>query len=412
MSRVVITGMGAIAPNGNGLEKFVNNSLAGQIGIKKISKFDASETGITVAGEIDDFDPAEVVGKKAARRMDLYSQYAIQSATEAMEMAGINESNTDPTELGVIYGSGIGGLTTIQEQIIKMHDKGPKRVSPMFVPMSISNMAAGNISIKFNAQNISMSIVTACATGTHSIGEAFHHIKDGRAKVMIAGGSEASVNEIGIAGFAALTALTTATDPQKASLPFDINRQGFVLGEGGATLVLEDLDHALKRGANILGEVVGYGATSDAYHITSPDPEGKGAARAMQAAIDEGHVEPEDVSYINAHGTATHANDEGEAKAINQVFGKESNVLVSSSKGMTGHLLGAAGAIEAVLTVAALREGKLPVNVGCYDQDPACRVNLVTTDNQESPDAKYAISNSFGFGGHNAVLAFRKWEGK
>ncbi len=410
MSRVVITGMGAVAPNGNGVEKFIKNSLAGQIGIKKISKFDATETGITVAGEIDDFDPAAVVGKKASRRMDLYSQYAIQSATEAMEMAGIDESNTKPTELGVIYGSGIGGLTTIQEQIIKMHDKGPKRVSPMFVPMSISNMAAGNISIKFNAQNISMSIVTACATGTHSIGEAFHHIKDGRAKVMIAGGSEASVNEIGIAGFAALTALTTATDPLKASLPFDLNRQGFVLGEGGATLVLEDLDHALERGANILGEIVGYGATSDAYHITSPDPEGKGAARAMKAALDEGQINPDDVAYINAHGTATHANDEGEAKAINHVFGKESNVLVSSTKGMTGHLLGAAGAIEAVLTVAALRNGKLPMNVGCYEQDPACPVNLVTKESQEAPNAKYAISNSFGFGGHNAVLAFKKWE--
>lgn len=291
-----------------------------------------------------------------------------------------------------------------------MHDKGPRRVSPMFVPMSIANMAAGNISIHFNAQNICTSIVTACATGTNAIGEAFRQVKEGRAKVMIAGGSEASVNEIGIAGFAALTALSQATDPLKASLPFDKARQGFVLGEGGATLVLEDLEHAQKRGANILGEIVGYGATSDAYHITSPDPTGAGAARAMELAIKEAGINPSEISYINAHGTATHANDEGESKAINQVFGSDSNVRVSSTKGMTGHLLGAAGAIEAVLTVAALQKGQLPLNIGCFNQDPKCSVNLVTAENSDASNARYAISNSFGFGGHNAVLAFKKWE--
>ena len=286
MTRVVITGMGVVAPNGNGLRAFVENTLAGKIGIKKISKFDAEPTGIAVAGEVDDFDPRAVVGKKAARRMDLYSQYAVQTAVEALEMAGINEENTKPTDLGVIYGSGIGGLTTIQEQIIKMHDKGPKRVSPMFVPMAIANMAAGNIAIRANAQNICTSIVTACATGTNSIGEAYRQIKEGRAQAMIAGGAEASVNEIGISGFAALNALSTTTDPLKASKPFDRDRNGFVLGEGGGALVLESLEHAQARGANIIGEVVGYGATGDAYHITAPDPEGKGAARAMQQAID------------------------------------------------------------------------------------------------------------------------------
>ena len=410
MTRVVITGMGAVAPNGNGIQEFISNSFAGKVGIKAIKKFDAKPTGITVAGEIDNFDPNDVIGKKAARRMDLYSQYALQSAIEAMEMAEINETNTKPVDMGVIYGSGIGGLTTIQEQIIKMHDKGPKRVSPMFVPMSIANMAAGNISIHFNAQNICTSIVTACATGTNAIGEAFRQVKEGRAKVMIAGGSEASVNEIGIAGFAALTALSQATDPLKASLPFDKARQGFVLGEGGATLVLEDLEHAQKRGANILGEIVGYGATSDAYHITSPDPTGAGAARAMKLAIKEAGINPSEISYINAHGTATHANDEGESKAINQVFGSDSNVRVSSTKGMTGHLLGAAGAIEAVLTVATLQKGQLPLNIGCFNQDPNCSVNLVTAENSEASNARYAISNSFGFGGHNAVLAFKKWE--
>ncbi|MGF0133124.1 beta-ketoacyl-ACP synthase II [Limosilactobacillus reuteri] len=410
MTRVVITGMGAVAPNGNGIQEFISNSFAGKVGIKAIKKFDAKPTGITVAGEIDDFDPNDVIGRKAARRMDLYSQYALQSAIEAMEMAEINETNTKPVDMGVIYGSGIGGLTTIQEQIIKMHDKGPRRVSPMFVPMSIANMAAGNISIHFNAQNICTSIVTACATGTNAIGEAFRQVKEGRAKVMIAGGSEASVNEIGIAGFAALTSLSQATDPLKASLPFDKARQGFVLGEGGATLVLEDLEHAQKRGANILGEIVGYGATSDAYHITSPDPTGAEAARAMKLAIKEAGINPSEISYINAHGTATHANDEGESKAINQVFGSDSNVRVSSTKGMTGHLLGAAGAIEAVLTVAALQKGKLPLNIGCFNQDPNCSVNLVTAENSDASNARYAISNSFGFGGHNAVLAFKKWE--
>ena len=410
MTRVVITGMGAVAPNGNGIQEFISNSFAGKVGIKTIKKFDANLTGITVAGEIDNFDPNDVIGRKAARRMDLYSQYALQSAIEAMEMAEINETNTKPVDMGVIYGSGIGGLTTIQEQIIKMHDKGPKRVSPMFVPMSIANMAAGNISIHFNAQNICTSIVTACATGTNAIGEAFRQVKEGRAKVMIAGGSEASVNEIGIAGFAALTALSQATDPLKASLPFDKARQGFVLGEGGATLVLEDLEHAQKRGANILGEIVGYGATSDAYHITSPDPTGAGAARAMELAIKEAGVSPSEISYINAHGTATHANDEGESKAINQVFGSDSHVRVSSTKGMTGHLLGAAGAIEAVLTVVALQNGQLPLNIGCFNQDPKCSVNLVTAENSDASNARYAISNSFGFGGHNAVLAFKKWE--
>ena len=409
MTRVVITGLGAIAPNGNGYETFVANTLAGKIGIKPITKFDAQATGISVAGEIDDFDPQAVVGKKAAKRMDLYSQYAVQTAEQAMTMAKITPANTRPEDLGVIYGSGIGGLTTIQDQIIKMHEKGPKRVSPMFVPMAIANMAAGNLSIRFQAQNISTSIVTACASATNSIGEAFRHIKEGRAQVMITGGAEASVNEIGIAGFAALTALSPTSDPTQASRPFDQARNGFVLGEGAGTLVLEALDHAQARGAQILGEVVGYGTTSDAYHITSPDPAGTQAARAMTLAMQEAGLTPEDIDYINAHGTATAANDAGEAQAIRQVFG-DHDVLVSSTKGMTGHLLGAAGAVEAVITAAALQKGILPPNVGCQHQDPACPVTLVTKHNQHHP-SHYALSNSFGFGGHNAVITFKRWEG-
>lgn len=401
--------MGAVTPNGNGIQEFISNSFAGKVGIKAIKKFDSKPTGITVAGEIDDFDPNDVIGKKAAHRMDLYSQYALQSAIEAMEMAEINETNTKPVDMGVIYGSGIGGLTTIQEQIIKMHDKSPRRVSPMFVPMSIANMAAGNISIHFNAQNICTSIVTACATGTNAIGEAFRQVKEGRAKVMIAGGSEASVNEIGIAGFAALTALSQATDPLKASLPFDKARQGFVLGEGGATLVLEDLEHAQKRGANILGEIVGYGATSDAYHITSP-------IQLVQGRQEQWNWQLKKLELVLAKFPILMPTEPllmlmmkaNPKQSI--VFGSDSHVRVSSTKGMTGHLLGAAGAIEAVLTVAALQKGQLPLNIGCFNQDPKCSVNLVTAENRNASTARYAISNSFGFGGHNAVLAFKKWE--
>lgn len=408
MTKVVITGMGTVSPIGNDTPTFVANLMAGKLGIDLITKFDASETGVSVAGEVKDFDPKLRLGKKAAKRMDLYSQYAVHTALEALEQAGITEENTDPYDMGVIIGSGIGGLTTIQEQVIKMHEKGPKRVSPLFVPTAIANMAAGNVAIAANAKNICTSVVTACASATNAIGEAYRQIKEGRAQVMLTGGAEASVNEIGIAGFAALTALSTQTDPKLASLPFDKDRSGFVLGEGAATLVLESEEHAKKRGAKILAEVVGYGSTCDAYHITSPDPSGEGAARAMQAAIKEAGISPKEVGYINAHGTATHANDEGEAKAINLVFGEESDVWVSSTKSMTGHLLGAAGAIEAVATVAALQLGQLPANIGLANQDENCKVNVVT-QNAMPVDVEYAISNSLGFGGHNAVVAFKKW---
>ncbi|MBZ2405377.1 beta-ketoacyl-[acyl-carrier-protein] synthase II [Liquorilactobacillus hordei] len=409
MSRVVITGMGAVTPVGNDVETFVANIFSGKIGFDKITKFDASETGITIAAEVKDFDPTLRVGKKPAKRMDLFSQYAVDSAIAAVEQAGIDETNTDSFDMGVIYGSGIGGLTTIQEQVTKMNEKGPQRVSPLFVPTSIVNMAAGNIALRFKAKNICTAVVTACSSGTNAIGEAFRQIREGRAQVMLAGGSEASVNEIGIAGFAALTALSKETDPTRASIPFDVDRSGFVMGEGAATLVLESLEHAQKRGAKIYGEIVGYGSTCDAFHMTSPDPTGEGAARAMQQAITEAGVTPEAVGYINAHGTATHANDVGESVAINRVFGEDSKVKVSSTKSMTGHLLGAAGALEAVITLAALEKGKLPVNVGLKTQDPECHVNVVTENQQEAPELEYAISNSLGFGGHNAVLAFRKW---
>ena len=408
MTRVVITGMGAITPLGNDVQTFTVNAYAGKVGIGPITKFDAEETGIAVAGEVKDFDPAEKVGKKAAKRMDLFSQYAVASAVEAVEQAGLTEENTRSEDLGVIYGSGIGGLTTIQEQIIKMHEKGPQRVSPMFVPTAIANMAAGNIAIRFYAQNICTAIVTACATGTNSIGEAYRQIKEGRAQAMICGGAEASVNEIGIAGFAALNALSKEKDPARASIPFDKKRSGFVLGEGAGTLVLESLEHAQSHGAKILGEVVGYGSNCDAYHITAPEPTGQPAARAMQEAIVEAGITADQVGYINAHGTSTHANDASESLAIRKVFGENSNVQVSSSKSMTGHLLGAAGAIEAVLTVDALQRQVLPPNVGLTEQDEECDINVVKTATPD-PTLEYAISNSLGFGGHNAVLAFKRW---
>lgn len=408
MTRVVITGMGAITPLGNDVQTFTTNAYAGKVGISPITKFDAEATGITVAGEVKNFDPAEKVGKKAAKRMDLFSQYAVASAVEAVEQAGLTEENTRSKDLGVIYGSGIGGLTTIQEQVIKMHEKGPQRVSPMFVPTAIANMAAGNIAIRFNAQNICTAIVTACATGTNSIGEAYRQIKEGRAQAMICGGAEASVNEIGIAGFAALNALSKEKDPAKASIPFDKKRSGFVLGEGAGTLVLESLEHAQSHDAKILGEIVGYGSNCDAYHITAPDPTGQPAARAMQEAIVEAGITAKKVGYINAHGTSTHANDASESLAIRKVFGENSNVKVSSSKSMTGHLLGAAGAIEAVLTVDALQRQVLPPNVGLTEQDKECDINVVKTATPDST-LEYAISNSLGFGGHNAVLAFKRW---
>lgn len=406
MNRVVVTGMGAVTPLGNDIDSFLTNLLNSKVGINKITKFDAEATGISVAGEVKDFDAMKRLDRKTAKRNDLFVNYALYSAHEAMEMAGLNEDNIKPEELGVIYGSGIGGLTTIQEQVIKMHDKGPKRVSPLFVPNSIVNMAAGDISIAFKARNTSQAIVTACSSGTNAIGNAFEYIKEGKAEAMIAGGTEASVNEIGISGFAAITALSKTEDPMKASIPFDKDRNGFVMGEGSGTLVLESYDHAKARGAKILAEIVGYGTTSDAYHMTAPDPEGTGAKRAMQMAIDEAEIDATDVDYINAHGTSTHANDSAESKAINVVFSKNDHVKVSSTKGMTGHALGAAGAIEAVATIGAIQRNQMPVNVGVVNQDEECDVDLVDDTNKKTT-VNYAISNSFGFGGHNAVIAFK-----
>lgn len=408
MTRVVVTGLGAVTPVGNTANDFLDGIFNSQVGIAPITKFDATETGVTVAGEVKGFDPAERVGKREARKMDLFSQYAVHAAGEALENAGLADGVDNPDRFGVIMGNGIGGLTTIEEQVIKMHDKGPQRVSPMFVPNAIPNMVSGNVSMRYGAKGINYTLSTACASATNAIGEAFWRIQSGKYDVMVTGGSEATVNEMGISGFAALTALSTEPNPLEASKPFDVNRHGFVMGEGSGILVLESLEHAQARGAEIIAEVVGYGANSDAYHLTSPTPDGSGPAGSVKLALQDAGIEASDIDYVNAHGTATGANDAAESKAMELVFGKN-GVLVSATKGMTGHLLGAAGAIEAIAAIGALVREQLPVNVGVTEQDPeTAGVTLVNDDNKfVAPN--YVLSANYGFGGHNAAIIFKKW---
>ncbi|MCI5775803.1 MAG: beta-ketoacyl-ACP synthase II [Aerococcus sp.] len=410
MSRVVVTGMGAISAIGNDRETFLDNLFDSKVGIDTITKFDGyDEIGVSVAGEVKDFDPSERLDKRDARRNDLFINYALHTTAEAWEQSGLSDDTIAPEDLGVMWGSGIGGLLTIEEQVVKMIKKGPKRVSPFFIPNAIINMAAGKISIAYNAKNTSQGIVTACSSATNAIGNAYEWIKAGKAKVMVAGGSEAAIGKSGIAGFAALTALSTEPDPKRASIPFDKARNGFVMGEGSGTLILEDYDHAKARGANILAEITGYGSTSDAYHITAPDIEAAGAKRAMIMAVEQSSIPFEDYDYINAHGTSTQSNDSTEAQGIHDVFEGNDHLLVSSTKGMTGHALGAAGALEAVAVIGSLVRQQLPVNVGVQTQDDACPVELVSEENKHTT-VRYALSNSLGFGGHNAVLAFKNGE--
>ncbi|TVV37801.1 beta-ketoacyl-ACP synthase II [Weissella cibaria] len=408
MTRVVVTGLGAVTPVGNTANDFLDGIFNSQVGIAPITKFDATETGVTVAGEVKNFDPAARVGKRESRKMDLFSQYAVHATGEALENAGLADGVDNPDRFGVIMGNGIGGLTTIEEQVIKMHDKGPQRVSPMFVPNAIPNMVSGNVSMRYGAKGINYTLSTACASATNAIGEAFCRIQSGKYDVMVTGGSEATVNEMGISGFAALTALSTEPNPLEASKPFDVNRHGFVMGEGSGILVLESLEHAQARGAEIIAEVVGYGANSDAYHLTSPTPDGSGPAGSVKLALQDAGIQASDIDYVNAHGTATGANDAAESKAMELVFGKN-GVLVSSTKGMTGHLLGAAGAIEAIAAIGALVREQLPVNVGVTEQDPeTAGVTLVNDDNKfVAPN--YVLSANYGFGGHNAAVIFKKW---
>lgn len=409
--RCVITGMGAVTPCGNTVDEFWNNIKNGVSGIDYITKFYTEGFKVKIAGEVKNFDAELYVSKKEVKRNDLYSLYAVAAAQQAYDMSGLKEEDIDSDRFGVMVGSGIGGLMTINEQIEKLVEKGPSKVSPLFIPMAISNMAAGNISIRFKAQGISENIVSACATGTSSIGEAYLKIADGYQDIMIAGGAEASITPIGVAGFTNLTALSTNPDPKTASRPFDKNRDGFVMGDGAGMLILEEMEHALKRGAKIYGEIVGYGSSSDAYHITAPCPDGSGAAKAIKYALEEAGIKPEDVDYINAHGTSTPANDGGETAAIKLALGEYANkVAISSSKSMTGHLLGAAGAIEAIVCVKAIEENFAPPTINYETPDEACDLDYVPNVGR-SMEIKYALSNSLGFGGHNAVLCFKKWEG-
>nr|WP_307991910.1 beta-ketoacyl-ACP synthase II [uncultured Niameybacter sp.] len=411
-NRVVITGVGVVSPLGNTEETFWNNLKEGVCGIGPITKFELIEGyDVTLAAEVKEFDINKHIDRKEARRLDLFSQYAVYAAKEALVNANINMEEEDATKVGVILGSGIGGLGTIETEMKKLFDRGPKRVSPLFIPMVISNMGAGNVAIHTGAKGICTSMVTACASGTHCIGEAFRALQRGDNQVILAGGSEATITPMGIASFQSLTALSTSKDPKRASIPFDKERSGFVMGEGAGIVVMETLEHAIKRGARILAEVVGYGATGDAYHITSPDPEGEGAARAMEEAIKEAGITPSQVGYINAHGTSTEYNDKFETLAIKKVFGKDTKVPVSSTKSMTGHLLGAAGAIEAIAIAKALEEGFIPPTIGYTVPDEECNLDYVPNVGRKA-EIEYALSNSLGFGGHNGTILFKKWKGE
>ncbi|OJF92499.1 beta-ketoacyl-ACP synthase II [Alkalibacterium sp. 20] len=410
MEKVVVTGLGAITPLGNSVEEFWTGLKTGKNGIVPLTKFDGEAINVSVAGEVKDFQARDLMDRKLAKRMDPFSQYGVAAALEAMKDSGLDEFAFDADRLGVIVGSGIGGLQTMQTQIIKMHEKGLDRVEPLFVPKAIGNMVAGNISIATGAKGPNLSIVTACASGNNSIGEAFRQIKHGYADYMLAGGAEASLNEIGMSGFAALNALSTSDDPDAASLPFDKNRHGFVMGEGAGILILESLTSALERGAHIYAEIVGYGATGDSFHMTAPTPDGEGAAKAMKLAMKEAGIEPKDIGYINAHGTSTPANDSAETNAIKMALGEESSktVAVSSTKSMTGHLLGGAGAIEAIATVKSLEENIMPPTINTKELDEKCDLDYILNEAREQENI-YALNNSLGFGGHNAVTCFKKW---
>ncbi len=408
--RVVVTGMGAVTPLGNDVESFWNGVKEGKLGIDKITRFDTTDYKATLAAEVKDFDPGKYLDVRAAKRLELFSQYAVVAAMEAKENAGIDMEKEDPFRVGVIVGSGIGSLQVTEASVLKLNEKGPSRVDPLLVPKMIANMAAGNVSIALGAKGKCTNVVTACATGTHCIGDAFRAIAYNDADVVFAGGTEASVCPIGVAGFQALTALNNTDDPKKASIPFDKDRGGFVMGEGSGIVVLEELEHAKARGAKILAEVVGYGATADAYHITSPAEDGSGAARAMTDAMKDAGITPADVDYINAHGTSTHHNDLFETRAIKLAFGDEAyNVKINSTKSMIGHLLGAAGGVEFIVCVKSIQDGFIHQTIGTENVDEELDLNYMVGAPAEQ-EITYAMSNSLGFGGHNATLVVKKYE--
>lgn len=410
MNRVVVTGMGAITPIGNDVETFWNGLKTKTIGFGPITQFDASEYKATLAAEVKNFDPKDYMDPKAARRMERFAQFAVAASKQALEDAGIRPEEEDPYRIGVSVGSGIGSLQAVEREHKKLMEKGPGRVNPLLVPLMIGNMAAGNISIQFGLKGKNINVVTACASGTNSIGEAMRAIQHGEADVMVAGGAEASITPIAVAGFCGLTALSCSTDPERASIPFDAERGGFVMGEGAGIVVLESLEHAKKRGAKIYAELAGYGATADAYHITSPAEDGSGAARAMEYALQDAGMKPEDIDYINAHGTGTHHNDLFETKAIKLAFGEHAKkVKINSTKSMIGHLLGAAGGVEFIACVKTIEDGFIHATAGLIKDDPECDLDYTKGEGIAMP-VRAAITNSLGFGGHNATLLVRRFE--
>ena len=407
--RVVVTGLGAVTPIGNSVDDFWTSVKAGKIGFDHITKFDTTDYKCHIAAELKDFNPQDFMDRKAAKRMEPFSQYAVAAAKQAIDDSGLDIEKEDPYMVGCAIGSGIGSLQAMERETQKLYEKGPNRVNPLLVPLMICNMAAGNVSIQLGLKGKSLNVVTACATGTHSIGEAYRSIQYGEADVMVAGGTEGSVCPIGIAGFTALTALSTVDDPTKCSLPFDKNRSGFVMGEGAGVVILEELEHAKARGAKIYAEVVGYGCSSDAYHITSPQEDGAGAARAMTNAMSDAGVTPADVKYINAHGTGTHHNDLFETRAIKLAFGDEAaNLKINSTKSMIGHLLGAAGAVEFITCVKEIQDGFIHKTVGYETPDEEIDLNYCKNSYEEP--VEYALSNSLGFGGHNASILLKAYK--
>ena len=408
--RVVITGMGAVTPLGLTLEESWAAVKADTCGIGPITQYDTTNQKVKLAGEVRGFNPEQYIDKREVRKTDRFVQFALASAAQAMEHSGLVMENEDSQRCGVVFASGIGGFSTVQNECLKGNEKGYDRVSPYFIPMAISNMAAGNIAIRFGFHGMCTCPVTACASGTNAVGDAFRQIRDGYADVILAGGSEATITSLAVGGFTSLHALHTGSDPKRASIPFDKERSGFVMGEGAAALVLEEYEHAKARGANILAEVVGYGCTCDAHHITAPLPDGSGAAGAMTQALADAGVDAASVDYINAHGTSTAMNDAGETAAVKLAFGEHAKELaISSTKSMTGHLLGASGAVEAAFTAMALHDGFIPATLGYQVPDEACDLDVVPNHGREA-SIRYAMSNSLGFGGHNASILLKKWE--
>ncbi|HOA55607.1 MAG: beta-ketoacyl-ACP synthase II [Acetivibrionales bacterium] len=407
--RVVITGMGVVHSLGSGLDRFWDSIRNGKNGISLVTKFDTSDYEAKVAAEIKDFEPTDFIDKKEAKRMDSFTQYAMAAAKMAFEMSGLDMEKEDCFRAGAIVASGIGGIRTLEEQQVVLMTKGARRISPFFITSMIANMAAARIAIEYNLKGFNECVVTACASGNNAIGDAFKVIQRGDADIMVTGGAESAITPLSFAGFCSNKALSTNPDPSSACRPFDRDRDGFIMGEGAGILILEEYEHAVKRGAEILGEVVGYGCTCDAYHITAPSPDGEGGIKSMQFAISDAGIKPEDIDYINAHGTSTPINDPCETKVIKNVFGDHAYKLaVSSTKSMTGHLLGAAGAIEAIITTMALREGIIPPTINLVNPDPECDLDYVPNKAREA-DIKYALSNALGFGGHNAAVVFKKF---